>query len=224
MVPRHENVVKFRPKHFSSVLTGNDKNWTTNCVSMFQVPNIVILTRFSTLVAPVVPGLEKVGKIRPKHFVLVLIGSDKNCTSKSVSMFWPLNRAIWDRFSTLPIPVDRGPGKVVKIRAKHFLVVLMRNDRNCVPNSVGKFRVQNQIKRARILTLPTLMVPRHGKVVKIRPKHFSTVLMGNDKNCTPNCVSMLPVLNVIMWTWFSTLLGWLCPGLKKSSKFDPNII
>jgi len=74
-----------------------------------------------------------------------------------------------------------------QIRAKHFSVVLMGNDRNCVSNSVGKFWVQNQVKRVPFLTLPTPLVMRPEKVVKIQPKHFSTVLTGNDKNCTTNC-------------------------------------
>jgi len=128
-------VVKIRLTDFSIVLTENYKMWTRNCVSMFQGPNVVIWTWFSTFVVPVVPGLKTVIKIRPKHFLVVLIWSDKNCTSKSVSMFRPLNRVIWDRFSTLPATVDRGPENVVKIRAKHFSVVPMGKDKNCIPNS-----------------------------------------------------------------------------------------
>ena len=218
MVPRHGKVVKIRLKHFSTVLTGNDKKCTTNCVSMFRVPNVIICIWFSTLARAVVSGLEKVVKIRPKHFLVVLIGRDKNCTSQSVSMFRPLNRVIWDRFSTLPAPVDPGPGKVVKIRSKHVSSLIMGNDRNYFSNSVGKFRVQNKVKRALFLTLPTPMVPRPGKVVKIRPKHFSTVLTGNDKNCITYCVSLFRVPNIVIWTWFSTLVASVVPGLEKIVK------
>jgi len=63
-----EKVVKIRPKHFSAVLTRNDNNFTLKSVGMFPVPNVVILAWFSTVVAPVERGTEKVIKIRPNHF------------------------------------------------------------------------------------------------------------------------------------------------------------
>jgi len=65
---------------------------------MFQVPNVVIKAQFSTLTALLVPWPRKVVKIRPKHFFVVLIENDKNCTPKSVGMFRALNRVIWPRF------------------------------------------------------------------------------------------------------------------------------
>jgi len=154
---------------------------------MFRVPNVVIWNWFSTLVASVVLGLKNVVKIRPKHFLVVLIRSDKNCTSKSVSMFWPLNRVISDRFSTLPTEIDPGAKKVIKIWPKHFSVILMGMDKNYVLNSVGKFRVQNQVIRAGFSTFYA-DVTWPIKVVKIRPKHFPIVLTENDKKCTRNCV------------------------------------
>jgi len=55
------------------------------------------------------------------------------------------------------------------------------------------FHVQNPVFRARFSTLPATVVPGHGKVVKIRPKHFSTVLIKNDMNCTTNYVGMFRV-------------------------------
>jgi len=89
-----EKVVKIRPNYLSIVLTGNERNCATNCIGMFQAPNILIQAKFSTLGAPVMPGLGKVVKIQPKHFFVVLIGNDKICTPKSVGMFRALNRVI----------------------------------------------------------------------------------------------------------------------------------
>jgi len=117
-------VIKIQPKHLLTVLTGNDKSCTTNCVSMFRVPNVVIWTPFSTLVAPVVPGLEKVVKIGPKHFSVIPMGRDKNCVPNSVGNIRVQNQVIQARFSTLPVPMVARPGKVVKIRQKHFLTVV----------------------------------------------------------------------------------------------------
>jgi len=99
VVPVPGKVVKIRPKLFSTVLTGNDKNNTTNCVGMFRVHNRVILARFSTLPAPMVLGPEKVVKIRPKHFSVVLKANDKKCTSNCVLV---QNQVIRPRSSTLP--------------------------------------------------------------------------------------------------------------------------
>ena len=103
-----------------------------------------------------------------------------------------------------------------QIRAKHFSVVLMGNDRNCVSNSVGKFWVQNQVKRVPFLTLPTPLVMRPEKVVKIQPKHFSTVLTGNDKNCTTNYVSMFRVPNILKF--LCCFLVWIQEFIKKFCK------
>ena len=77
-----QKVIKTRPNYFSTVLTGNDRNCTTNCVCMLRVPNVVIWVRFSTLAAQVVLGPRKGLKIRPKHFFSVLMRNEKNCVSK----------------------------------------------------------------------------------------------------------------------------------------------
>ena len=45
---RTRKVVKTRSKHFSTVLTRNDKNCTSKSVGMFRVQNWVFRTRFST--------------------------------------------------------------------------------------------------------------------------------------------------------------------------------
>jgi len=135
-----ENVVKIRPNYFSTVLTGNDRNWTRNHVGMFRVPNVVIWAWFSTLATPVVPGPEKVVKILSKHFFAILIGNDKNCTAKSVVCLGaiPSHLAL---FLTFPAPVVPVPEKVVKICPRPFLHVQMRNDKKWVPNRVGMFWV-----------------------------------------------------------------------------------
>jgi len=108
-------------------------------MGMFLVPNVFILARFSTLVTPVVPEPGKVFKIRPKHFLAIPMGNDKNCIPKSVGMFRVPNIVILTRFSTLVAPVVLGPWKVVKIWSKHFLAILVGNDKNCTPKSVGMF-------------------------------------------------------------------------------------
>jgi len=197
MLPWLRKVVKIRPKHFSIVLTENDKKCTRNCVSMFRVPNVVIWTWFSTLVAPVVPELETDVKIGPKHFFSRSDRKRWELHLEKCEYVLALNRVILDKFSTLPAQVDRGPEKVVKIRPKHLSALVNGNDRNCVPNSVGKFQVENQVKRARFSTSPTPMVLRSEKGVKFWSKHFPTVLKGNDKSWNTNCVSMFRVPNVV---------------------------
>jgi len=145
-------IVKIWLKMFSAVLTGNDRNNTTNSVSMFWVQNRVIWDRFSTLPALVVPGPAsmvpgpgKVIKIWSKIFLAILTGNDTNCTPNSVDMFRLQNRVIHARFSTLPAPVKLGPGKVVKIRPKPFSLTLTENDKNWTTKCVGMFWMQNRV-------------------------------------------------------------------------------
>jgi len=101
-------------EYFSTVLTGNYRKCTTNCVGLFGLPNVVIRVQLSTLVAPVVPGPGKLVKIRPRHFFPLLIRNDKNCIPKSVGTFWALNRVIWAPFSNVPAPVVPRPEKSSK--------------------------------------------------------------------------------------------------------------
>jgi len=72
-----------------------------------------------------------------------------------------------------------------------------------------------------------MVVSGPGKVVKIGPKHFSVVLMRNEKKCNPNIGGMFRVQNRVIRTRFSTLpapglFRW-CPNLEKLSKLDRNI-
>jgi len=62
-----------------------------------------------------------------------------------------------------------------------------------------------------------------GKVVKIQLKRFSTVLTGNDKNCTLNRVGMFRVQNQLIRSRFFTLPALVVLGSEKSSKFDQHI-
>ena len=133
----------------------------------------------------------KLRQIRPKHYSTVVMGNNKNCTSKSMGMFWVQNRVIRVQFLTFPPLVVFGLEKVAKSWSKLFSVVLMGNDKNCTVNCVDIFRVQNQVMRARFLTLPPLVVFGLGKVIQIWPKYFSAVLTTNNKNCTPKSVGML---------------------------------
>ena len=87
-----------------------------------------------------------------------------------------------------------GPGKVVKIRPKFFFV-LMGNDKNCPLQSVGMFQALNRVFQTRFSALLAPVVPGVGKFVKIRRKHFSAVLIRNDKNCFLNNVGIFQVQN-----------------------------
>jgi len=124
----------------------------------------------------------------------------------------------------LVVPV---PGKVVKIRPKHFSTVLTGNDKNNTTNYVGMFRVQNRVIWARFSTLPTLVVLVPEKVIKIQPKLFLAIVATNDKNYTPNYVGMFLLQNRVIRPRCSNLvasgLHWWYPGPERSSKFDPNI-
>jgi len=119
---------------------------------MFRVHNLVFWVRFSTLPGPVVPGHGKVVKIRLKHFSTILIENDMNCTTNYVSMFRVQNGIIRARLSTLPAPVGLGLEKFIKIGPQQFSATLMTNDKNWTPISVGMFRVQNRVIRARLST------------------------------------------------------------------------
>jgi len=90
---------------------------------------------------------KKVVKIIPKHLSGVL-------TRNSAGLFRVQNRVIWAWFSTMAALVVLGPDKVVKNRSKHFSAILTTNDKNCTPNIVGMFKVQNQVIWARFSTLP----------------------------------------------------------------------
>jgi len=129
--------------------------------------------------ALVVFRARKVVKIRLKHFSVVLMGNDRNCTLNRVCIFRVQNHVIQTWFSTLLVLVVFGLGKVVKIRPKHFSVVLTGNSKNCTPNRVGMFRVQNRVIQARFSALPAPLVFGPGKVAKIWSKHFLFILTGN---------------------------------------------
>jgi len=84
-------------------------------MGMFWVQNRVIRVQFSTFPSLVVFGLEKVAKIRSKLFLVVLMGNDKNCTVNRVGIFQVQNQIMRARFSTLPLLVVFGLGKVIQI-------------------------------------------------------------------------------------------------------------
>jgi len=112
---------------------------------------------------------------------------------KSVGMFRALNRVIWGLCFNFYCSSGPRTQKVVKTRPKHFSTVLTRNDKNCTPKSVGMFWVQNRVFRAQFSTFPATVVPGPAKVAKIRPKHFSTLLIENDIHYTTNYVGMFLV-------------------------------
>jgi len=65
---------------------------------------------------------------------------------------------------------------------------------------------------------PVPVVFRPEKVVKIRQKHLSTVLTGNDKNHTWNSVDMFQVRNQVISVRFTTFPALVLFGPEKVIK------
>jgi len=211
VVPEPGKVVEIWPKHFSTILTGNDKNCTANHVGIFQVPNQVIRAQFSNLFTTVMLRHEKVVKIWLKHFPAALIGNDKSCTPNNVCMFRVQNQVIRNRFSNLTAPVVLRPKKVVKIRLKHFSVVLTGNDKNYTQTVWICFGCKTEWSMLGFklwLLLPSGLV----QVIKLRPKKISGALTVNNKNCTTNCVGIFWVQNRVIRAQFLTLVALVVPG------------
>jgi len=159
---------------------------------MFRVQNWVIRVRISTLPAPVGLVPEKVLEIRGKQFLATLSTNYKNYSPNNVGMFSVHNRVI-----RAQLWVDSRP--------IHCLAVLMGNDNNCTRKSVGMFRALNHFAPGPIFNFACSCVPGLGKVVKIRSKHFSTILTKNNNNCTTNYIGMFRVQNWVVRVWISTL-------------------
>ena len=102
------------------------------------------------------PGLEKSSKFVRNIFQLYWLKNDMNCTTNYVGRFRVQNWVIWARFSTLLALVGLRPKNVVKSRPKQFSAILTTNDKNCTPNCLGMFFLQNRVIRARLSTLPSL--------------------------------------------------------------------
>jgi len=105
-----------------------------------------------------------------------------------------------------------GPGKVIKIWLKHFSAVLTGVDKNCTPNTVGMFQMQNGVIRARFSTLPTLglfwggvwtwkshqnspetcFIHTEGKQLELHLKHYGYVSGAKSSHLCP--ISTFPAL------------------------------
>jgi len=164
---RPSKVIKIQPKHFVALLMANDKNCTPKTVGMFRALNRVIWLPVSTFHAPAVLGPETIVEICPRLFLPVRIKTARNA-SQIVWVYFSCQKwVIQTRFSTLTAPVVLEPEKVVKIRPKHFQPYWSQNDKNCVPNKVGMFLVQNWVIHARFSTFPTPVVPSPEKSSKL---------------------------------------------------------
>jgi len=172
--------IKIRSNYLSTLLIENDRNCTINCMGTLVVPNVLIWARFSTLAVPVMIGPRKVIKIRPKHFFAILMGNDNNCSPKSVGMFRALNRVIWVPISTFHTPVVLGPETIVKICPRLFLPGRIKKGKKCAQIVWVYFNCQIGVIQARFSTLTAPVVLGPEKVVKIRPEHFSSVLIGKS--------------------------------------------
>jgi len=159
VVPGPEKVLKNRPKHLFSVLMRNDKNCVSNNVCMFRVQNCVTLAWFSTFSRPGGTEVRKVVKTRPNYFSTVLTGNYTICTTNCVGLFGLRNIVIRVRLSTLAAPLVPSPGKLVKIRPTHSFPLLMRNDKNCIPKSVGTFWALNRVIWDPFSTFPAPLCP-----------------------------------------------------------------
>jgi len=176
------------------------------------------------------------------------MGNHKNCTQKSLGMFWLQNRVIRVWFSTLPSSVVFRPEKFAKIRSKHFLAAVTRNYKKCTPNNVGsapvlsslakvvKIRLYNfkSYRRKMIRTVPQIVwVWLWYKTKSLRPS-FQLSLLGacssgvRARKFCKNLTETFLVVSVGCKIESSgprfqlCLLRW-CPGLEKLSKLDRNI-
>jgi len=175
----------------------------------------------------VVSRVGKVIKIRLKHFSAVLTGNDKNCTPNIVGMLgWKMESS----GLIFQLCLLQAWTSGVRTHKSHqnstktfFSRTDERNDKNYILNTVGKFRVQNQVIFARFLAFPTLVLFGPEKVVKIRPKYFTVVLTGNDKNYTPNIVGMFWEQNGIIRIRFKLCLLQSCSGGVWTRKSHQNL-
>ena len=170
MVPGPRKVVKIGPKHCLVVLMKNDKNCTPRSVGMFRALRRVIWALFSTFPAPVVPGPKKSSKLdqnsSQQHWRQTITTAPQKlwvCFGWNTGSFEPG----YQLSCSGPVPVVPGPGKVVKIGPKLCLVVLMENEENCTPKSVGMFRALNRVIWALFLTFPAPVVPEPEKLIKL---------------------------------------------------------
>jgi len=154
-----EKVAKIRSKHFSAAVTRNYKNCTPNNVGS----------------ALVLSSLAKVVKIRLYNFKSYRREMIRTAPQIVWVCLWYKTKSLGPNFqlSLLGACSDGVRArKFCKNLTETFSVVLAGNDKNCTSNSVGMSRVQNWVIWAPFPTLPTSVVSRLGKVVKIRPKHF----------------------------------------------------
>jgi len=92
---------------------------------------------------------ERVIKIRPKHFLAVRTGNDKNCTAKASGA----KRSHLDPVFNFVYNSGAGLEKLSKFD-RFFFSVLMGNDKNCPLKSVGMFWALNRVIQTRFSTLP----------------------------------------------------------------------
>ena len=189
VVPWPEKVVNIRPKHFFAVLIGNAKNCTLKGVGMFRALNGIIWPRFKLFLLLRCPGPEKVVKIFSRPFLLIWMRNKRKCVPNIVLIFRVPKSSHLD-------PIFNFACSCVT------LAVLMGNDKKCTQKSVPMFQALNRVIWAPFLTFPAPVLLRPKKVVTIRPNYFSTVLRGNNRNYTTNCVAMFQVPNVVIWDRF----------------------
>jgi len=154
---------------------------------MFRALKRVVRARFSSLPAPVVPGLGKVVKILPKHFSTIL---PKTITIAPQTMwvcFRSKTKSPGPGFQLYLLKWGSWPKKSSKLDENNFQLHWWQTIRT--PQTVWVCYRCKTGSTGQVINLaffgPALMVPWPGKVVEIGPKHSLAVLMGNDKNCTP---------------------------------------
>jgi len=114
-------------------------------------------------------------KIWPKHFSIVLLGNDRNCTLNNVSIFRVPNWVVRARLWTLAAPgllCWCSSPEMSSNSTNTFFSCTNRKQKNYTPKTVGMFWVQNQVIRVRFSTLPSPVVFGPEKVGKIWPKQF----------------------------------------------------
>jgi len=217
--PVPEESSKFNRKIFQSYWLQNDKNCVPDNVGIFRMQNRAIRARSSTFPAPVETRPGKVIKIRSNYLSTVLTENDRNCTRNCVGTLVVPNVLIWAWFSTLAAPVVTEPRKVIKIWSKHFFAILMENDENCTPKSVGMFRALNRVIWVSVWTFHSLFVLGPETIVKIFLRLFLPVRIKNDKKCVPNS---LDILHLSKLSHPGTIFSFDCSGGPRDRKGRQN--
>jgi len=99
--------------------------------------------------------------------------------------------------------------KLMKFWAKHFCVILIKNNKNCNRNNVSLFRVQNQVIMAWFSYFFALVVFMPKTVIKFWPKLFlSLIYVKSPQIYLKNHVRKFWGQNQVIFGWFASLASF----------------